>query len=94
MRSVPRNIDRPNRLTEFVLTFLAVYYGMMFTISDPLFAFPGACMSVYIMYKFTLNKPEGQAYRFLYQYFKIGKMIPNPRSAPHFEVSGDNREKY
>ncbi len=86
MRPVPRNIDKPNRTSEYLMTFLAVYYGLMFTLSEVLIAFTMACLSVYLIYKLTLNKPEGQAYRVIYKYARFGRLLPNPKKAPKFEI--------
>ncbi len=86
MRSVPRNIDRANRSAEYIMTFLFVYYGLMFTTNDVLISFPSAIGAVYFIYKITLDKPEGQAYRLMYKYVQIGKMKPTPKKVKNFEI--------
>ncbi len=85
-RPVPRNIDKPNRVTEYVFTFLAVYYGLMFLTQYLLLSLTAAFFAVYFVNKVTMDKPEGQTYRLLYRYIKIGKMIPSPRFVKRFEV--------
>ena len=85
-RPVPRNIDKPNRMAEFVVAFLVVYYGFMFTTHKPFVSIGMGSLAVYIMYKFTANKPEGMAFRWWYRYFSIGKMVPNPKKAKKFEI--------
>lgn len=86
MRSVPRNIDRPNRTPEYVITFLAVYYGTMFLTGKPLFGLLCGGLATYIMYKVTLDKPEGLAMRVFYKHVKFGKMRPSPRFCKKLEV--------
>lgn len=68
------------------MTFLFFYYGTMFLFHEPLLAFGLGFLSVYVMYKVTLDKPEGQAFRILYRYVRLGKMIPGPRFAKRFEI--------
>jgi hypothetical protein len=65
---------------------LTVYYTTMFTIGDVLLAWGLTILSGYLTYRLTLNKPEGNAYRVWYKRFGFGKMLPNPRRAPKFEV--------
>ena len=86
MRPVPRNIDRPNRTPEYVITFLAVYYGTMFMTNRPLAALLCGFLATYVMYKLTLDKPEGLAMRLFYRHVKFGKMRPSPKYAKRFEV--------
>lgn len=86
-RSVPRNIDRPNRVPEYVITWVAAYYGTIFVTGE---AFMGMLVSfgaVYLMYRFTLEKPEGIMMRILYRYIQIGKLRPTPRKVKRFELS-------
>ncbi len=85
-RPVPRNIDKPNRNAEFALSFLVTYYGLMFLFRDPLVAFASACGAVYAVNRLTIDKPEGQAFRFVYQYVRFGRMVPPPRYVRKFEV--------
>lgn len=85
-RPVPRNIDKPNRNAEFAFTWLTLYYGIMFLMKEPLVAFMVACSGVYLVYKVTLDKPEGQAFRLVYRYLQIGKMRPTPKFVKRFEV--------
>ncbi len=85
-RPVPRNIDKPNRNAEYAFTFLGTYYTLMFLFHEPLMAFGMACVAVYMIYKFTLDKPEGMAFRFIYRHIQIGKMMPSPKKVKKFEV--------
>ena len=85
-RAVPRNIDRPNRLAEFVCAALAAYYSVMFLTHEVLMALACGGGAWYFMYKVTMDKPEGQIYRLIYRYLRIGGMIPGPRYAKRFEV--------
>ncbi|MEC9291644.1 MAG: hypothetical protein VX730_04505 [Pseudomonadota bacterium] len=85
-RPVPRNIDKPNRMAEYVVAFLVTYYGLMFLIHKPFVSIGAGGLAVYVMYKFTANKPEGMAFRWWYRYFSIGKMVPNPKKAKKFEI--------
>lgn len=86
-RPVPRNIDKPNRITEYVVTFVIVYYSVMFFSRHALVSFGAAFLMVYIVNKLTMDKPEGQAYRTVYKYIQIGRMRPTPAKVKHFEVS-------
>jgi hypothetical protein len=86
MRPVPRNIDRPNRAPEYAFTFLVCWYTPMFLFQSPLLSFVCTVLGIYGMYRLTLNKPEGYAYRLLFRAVQIGKMMPNPRNAPKFEI--------
>lgn len=94
-RPVPRNIDRPERLPEFIVTWLAVYYSLMFITGflagpggyNALIAFTAACFAVYIVYRITLDKPEGMMFRLFYRYFPLGKMVPSPARVKIFEVN-------
>ena len=86
MRSVPRNIDRPNRTPEFVMTFLSVYYGSMFIAHQPLPCILLGAIATYLMYKVTLDKPEGLAMRIIYRYIQLGRLRPTPRLCKKLEV--------
>jgi hypothetical protein len=86
MRQVPRNIDKPNRTPEYAVTFLATYYLILFLTGKALFALVAGALATYIMYKVTLDKPEGLALRLAYRYVKFGKMRPSPKYAPRLEV--------
>lgn len=86
MRPVPRNIDRPNRTPEYAISFLAVYYGTMFISGKPLFSLLAGFVATYIMYKVTLDKPEGLAMRLLYKKVQFGKMRPTPAKCKRLEV--------
>lgn len=85
-RPVPRNIDRPNRVPEYVITWVVAYYGAMFLSGQAALALLAAFMAVYLMYRFTLEKPEGIMMRILYKYVQIGKLRPSPRYVKHFEL--------
>jgi hypothetical protein len=86
-REVPRNIDRPNRVPEYVITWVVAYYGTIFITRQSLLAFLVSFFAVYLMYRFTLDKPEGIMMRLLYRYVQIGKLRPTPRFVKHFELS-------
>lgn len=86
MRPVPRNIDKPNRTPEYVVTFLAFYYLMIFLTSNAMFALGVGCFATYIMYKVTLDKPEGLMLRIAYRYIQLGKMRPTPAKCKKLEV--------
>lgn len=86
MRPVPRNIDRPNRTPEFAISFLMTYYGVMFITGKALFALLLGFLATYLMYKMTLDKPEGLAMRLLYKKVQFGKMMPSPVKCKKLEV--------
>lgn len=86
MRPVPRNIDRPNRTPEYVIVFLMGYYGMLFITGKALAALVFGGIATYIMYKVTLDKPEGLAMRVLYRRVQFGKMRPTPKYCKKLEV--------
>lgn len=86
MRSVPRNIDRPNRTPEYVMTYLLVYYSVMFVSDKALPAIGLAALATYAMYKITMDKPEGLAMRIIYRYIQLGRMRPSPTFCPKLEV--------
>jgi hypothetical protein len=86
MRPVPRNIDKPNRSIEYVVTFLIAHYAIMFTIQHVLLAWGVGLMSVYIVYRLTQNKPEGTAFRVFYRFVNIGGFVPNPKKTKKFEI--------
>jgi hypothetical protein len=86
MRPVPRNIDRPNRTPEYVITFLLGYYGILFLFGRPLVALLCGALATYVMYKVTLDKPEGLAMRMFYRKVQFGKMRPTPAKCKRLEV--------
>lgn len=86
-REVPRNIDRPNRVPEYVITWVAAYYATIFITREAFLAILVSFLAVYLMYRFTLEKPEGIMMRILYRYVQIGKLRPSPRYVKHFELS-------
>lgn len=86
MRPVPRNIDKPNRTPEYVITFLAFYYLVIFLTSKALAAIAVGFLATYIMYKVTLDKPEGLAMRVIYRYIQLGKMRPTPAKCKKLEI--------
>ena len=86
MRPVPRNIDRPNRTPEYVIAFLSVYYTTMFISGKALFALLLGFIATYLMYKVTLDKPEGLAMRLLYKKVQFGRMVPSPVKCKRLEV--------
>ena len=86
VRPVPRNIDAPNRTMEYMIAFLAGYYGAQFAWHHPGISFGCGGFLLYIMFKLTDEKPEGMLYRVLYKFITIGSFVPNPRQAPKFEI--------
>lgn len=86
MRSVPRNIDKPNRMPEYAMTFLSVYFVVMFLSHRALAAIVLAALCTYLMYKVTLDKPEGLAMRVIYRYIQLGGLKPTPRRCKKLEV--------
>lgn len=86
-REVPRNIDRPNRVPEYVITWVVSYYGTIFITGEAALGFLVSFLAVYLMYRFTLEKPEGIMMRILYRYVQIGKLRPSPRFVKYFELS-------
>ena len=85
-REVPRHIDAPNRMPEFVMAALGGYYSTMFLTRNALLAFFVSFVAIYAVYRFTLGKPEGYAMRFIYKFTSFGKGIPTPRHVKHFEI--------
>jgi hypothetical protein len=86
MRPVPRNIDRPNRTPEFVMAYLAVHFVVLFLTHKALIAIVLGLLAVYLMYKLTLDKPEGLALRLIYRHIPLGKMRPSPAVCHKLEV--------
>lgn len=86
MRPVPRNIDRPNRTPEYTVAFLGTYYLVLFVVGKALFALVAGGFATYVMYKITLDKPEGLAMRMLYKKVQFGKMRPSPARCHRLEV--------
>jgi hypothetical protein len=86
LRPVPRNIDRPNRTPEYVMTYLSVHFLIMFVIGKPLVAIVFGMLATYLMYKVTLDKPEGLAMRLIYRKIQLGKMRPSPAVCKKLEV--------
>lgn len=86
MRSVPRNIDKPNRTPELVMTYLGVYYLCMFLSGQPLPSLFLGGLAMYGMYKLTVDKPEGLAMRVLYKHVQLGHLRPTPRFCSKLEV--------
>lgn len=86
MRPVPRNIDAPSRAPEFALTSMVSYYGVQYITSNPLIAFIVCILCNYIVYRITIGKPEGAAFRLMYKMGGLGKMIPAPKRVKRFEI--------
>tara|TARA_R110000868_G_scaffold218576_1_gene469029 strand:+ start:175164 stop:175427 length:264 start_codon:yes stop_codon:yes gene_type:complete len=86
MRSVPRNIDRPNKMAEFVITFLVLHYAAMFALNSVMIAWAAGLGGVYVVNKITANKPEGMFFRLWYRFATIGSFFKNPKKAPWFEI--------
>jgi len=85
-RPVPRNIDKPNRTPEYVTTFIIAYYGTLFLFSKAFLSVGLGFMATYVMYKVTLDKPEGMALRMAYRYIQIGKLRPSPKVCKRLEI--------
>ena len=86
MRSVPRNIDRPNRMPEYVFTYLVTYYTILFLTGKGFVGLVAGGFATYVMYKLTLDKPEGLVMRMLYRHVQFGKMRPSPKRCKRLEV--------
>jgi hypothetical protein len=86
-RPVPRNIDKPNRLPEFGISFVGTFYGTMFFFHMPFVSLFLAFSAVYLIYKYTIDKPEGLMFRAVYRKFQIGKLRPSPAAVKRFEIN-------
>ncbi|MCP4355345.1 MAG: hypothetical protein GY793_06865 [Proteobacteria bacterium] len=86
MREVPRNIDSPNRAPEFAVTSMLSYYCVLYPTGNPLMAIISCVFANYLVYRITVGKPEGAAYRLLYKVGGLGKMIPSPKRVKKFEI--------
>ena len=85
-RPVPRNIDAPNRMTEYIAAFIIGYYGTQFLFQMPIFSFFMGGFFIYAIYKITKDKPEGAFFRVFYRLVGLGKMMPSPKKAPKLEI--------
>lgn len=85
-RPVPRNIDAPNRAVEYISAFMLGYYGVQFSFHSPLGSFAAGFVMVYVMYRITLNQPEGIFFRLLHKVLQFGGFLPNPQKAPKLEI--------
>lgn len=87
-RPVPRNIDAPNRIPEFAVTFNVVFHGLNLIFNAPAPMSLGAALgAMYFIYRYTIDKPEGLAMRMLYRYVQIGNFRPTPARVKRFELS-------
>jgi hypothetical protein len=87
MRPVPRNIDKPNRLVEYIVSFMLSYFGMKFLVpGNALIPIGVSSLCVYIIHKITADKPEGAAFRLWYRFASFGGFFPSPRKVKKFEV--------
>jgi len=86
-RPVPRNIDAPNRMPEYAISFVVTFYSTMFLLHMPSVSLICAVGSVYVIYKYTLDKPEGLMFRAIYRYMQIGRFRPTPARVKYFEVN-------
>ena len=86
VKNIPRNIDRPNRVPEFVLTYIVCFFGTQLLFESAVMAIVATFLGIYAMYRLTLNRPEGYAYRVLFRFVRFGKMMPSPKFAPRFEI--------
>lgn len=87
MRPVPRNIDRPNRMVEYVVAFMISYFGSKILIpGNALMPILISATCIYTIHKVTADKPEGAAFRLWYRFYSIGHFVPNPKKVPRFEV--------
>lgn len=85
-RPVPRNIDKPNRTAEYLISFLFAYYSLQFAFYKPLVSIGGGALACYFVYKLTLNKPEGMAFRLMYRNMRFGGMFPSAKKVSKFEI--------
>jgi hypothetical protein len=86
MREVPRHIDAPNRAPEFAFTSMVVYYGVQYTFQKPLISIISCILANYLVYRITIGKPEGAAYRLMYKMGGLGKMVKAPKKVKKFEI--------
>ncbi|HEX2859130.1 MAG TPA: hypothetical protein VHP58_02915 [Alphaproteobacteria bacterium] len=86
-RPVPRNIDAPNRMPEYAISFVGTFYSTMFLLHMPTVSLICAGAAVYFIYKYTLDKPEGLMFRMIYRHMQIGKFRPSPRFVKRFELN-------
>lgn len=68
------------------MTYLSVYYTLMFITGKALPSIFIGLLAAYGMYKITMDKPEGLAMRIIYRYIQLGRMRPSPRFCPRLEV--------
>jgi len=85
-RPVPRHIDAPNRLPEYIFTYIIVFYTSQFLFRSGFFSLTLTALALYMMYKYTLDKPEGLMMRMVHRHVQIGKMRPSPRFVRRFEI--------
>lgn len=85
-RPVPRNIDAPNRIPEFAVTFVIAFHGTNFLIDEPIGALAAGVAAIYLIYRYTIDKPEGLAMRIIYKYVQIGNFRPTPARVKRFEI--------
>ena len=86
MREVPRNIDAPSRAPEFAIASMVSYYGVQYLTENPLMAFISCVLVNYIVYRVTIGKPEGAAFRLMYKLGGLNKLIPSPKKVKRFEI--------
>lgn len=86
MREVPRNIDTPSRAPEFAIASMVSYYGVQYITSNALMSFITCVFCNYIVYRVTIGKPEGAAFRLMYKLGGLNKMIPSPKKVKNFEI--------
>lgn len=69
-----------------MISFLFVYYSLQFMFYKPLISIGGGALACYFVYKITLNKPEGMAFRLMYRHARFGGMIPSAKKVSRFEI--------
>lgn len=87
MRPLPRNLDRPNRVIEMTVGFVAGYYAGMF-LNSYLMSLLLGLLFLYGMYKLMKDKPEGMVVRMAYKVspFEMKFFLPSPKLAPRLEI--------
>lgn len=86
MREVPRHIDAPNRAPEFAITAMVTYYGMQYLFQKPIISIVSCILAMYVVYRITIGKPEGAAYRLMYKLGGLKKLIKSPGKIKKFEI--------
>jgi hypothetical protein len=88
MRPLARNLDRPNRMVEYVIGYVTGYYVGIIFLNSPFSAYFLGFVTVYLAYRLTKDKPEGIMIRLAYKFspFKMKFFLPSPKLAPRLEI--------